>query len=130
MASADQGVAAIEWGVEPIKRGAKPKRQRKVTEPKRQPAAEPKRQRQAKEPRQQRLPAEPKQQPSPALKSPPQSPLPNRQREGIATYGRSEEAGRHDLVNILGWSLVGLASAVLIAVIVAAVYVLRIMFAS
>ena len=122
MASADQGVAAIEWGVEPIKPGAKPKRQRKATEPKRQ--------RQAKEPRQQRLPAEPKQQQQPALKSPPQSPLPNRQREGIATYGRSEEAGRHDLVNILGWSLVALASAVLIAVIVAAVYILRVMFAS
>ena len=115
MASADQGVAAIEWGVEPIKRGAKPKRQREAVEPK-----------------QQRPPAEPKQQPSLS---------PKRQRPDIATYGRNEEADRRNLarlwgwlrlnrVDIMGWFLVALASAVLIAVIVIAVYFLRWAFAS
>ena len=130
IASADQDVAPIEWGVAAIELGVKPKRQRKSAEPKRQRQAKELEQRQPKEPRQKRHSAEPAQQLSPATKSPPQSPLPKRQREDIATYGRSEEAGRHDLMNILGWSLVALASAVLIAVIVASVYILRVMLAS
>lgn len=120
MASAGQDIAPIEWGIAPIKQGVRPKRQRKAAETKRQrKAAEPKRQRQSKEPK--RKAAETKQQPLPT---------PKRQREDIVTYGRSEKSGRYDLVNVLGWFLVALASAVLIAVIVAAVYILRVIFAS
>jgi hypothetical protein len=125
-------VAAIEPGVKPKRqrKAAEPKRQRQATEPKRQRQPKEPKQRRPKEPRQHRRSAESEQQPSPALESPPQSPAPKRQREGIVTYGRSEKTGRYDLVNVLGWFMVALASAVLIAVIVAAVYILRVLFAS